>query len=181
MTRITATFPSHLNVLTSSSRCPTSEIITKGPTLTAAERELARQEKSRKRKSQSDAKMEEEKNETINRLLKKSVQKRAPGGSRKKLAAGNVTGQQSDDDPEQPHAGPAAHAKGTRPEPAARGLARWVSTAEGSTWSVPGGAGEWGGFEKHVFKGYPPPRPPPPTRRFGTGAAQGQGEAMVIS
>ena len=119
--------------------------------------------------------MEEEKNETINRLLKKSVQKRAPGGSRKKLAAGNVTGAQSDDEGERQ--APAAVEKGRRPEPAALGMGRWVSNGEGSTWSVPvEGEGEWGGFEKQVFKGYPPPRPAPVTRRFD----KGERKAMVI-
>lgn len=149
-------------------------IVTKGPKLTAAEIELRRQEVSRKRKSQSDARLEEEKTETINRLLNKNAQKRGPGGRLKKPTGLNVSGAVSDDE---------GAPKAAQPAPVVEKIptmARWLSSTRSGElemrWMTPL-VGEW--HEVVASKAgptYPGPRPPSQTRRFDKPGP----DAMVI-
>lgn len=98
-----------------------NDIQSKKPALTADEAALRRSENARRRKNLSEKKLDEERQETINRLLNKQAGK---SKDFKKAAA------------EEDRAAEGAVAvRAQRPLP--KGMIRWVSTREGNTVSFP--------------------------------------------
>ncbi|CAG8420557.1 unnamed protein product [Penicillium salamii] len=87
--------------------------------LTAEERQMRRAEMARRRKNLSEKRNEEEKMDTINRLLKKQAPKRR-GRAAANEAGDGTPGQET-----------------TEPEKAESTLARWTSGANGCSVSVP--------------------------------------------
>ncbi|BGP19427.1 hypothetical protein JCM10213_000664 [Rhodosporidiobolus nylandii] len=141
--------------------------VTKGGPAEKTEAEIAlmKAEKSRKRKSQADKKLEDEKTETINRLLKKQVGRAgssakggAKGGNKRARSKLNksVTADGSDED-EDPAA--AARAAAQEEERLRRAsikptVARWVSSIRAAAPPAPAIA--------FVSEGAPPPTPAAP-------------------
>lgn len=99
------------------------------PILTAEEAALRKSENARKRKNQTEKKLDEEKQETINRLLNKQAGKRK--GAVKQLTAADTAGLEEAEEA----AAAAAQISKTRPVPL--GMIRYVSTKEGSFVSMP--------------------------------------------
>lgn len=97
------------------------------PALTAEELALKKSENARKRKNQTEKKLDEEKQETINRLLNKQAGKRK--GAVKQLSAADTAGLEELEEAAQ------AQVRKTRPVPL--GMIRYVSNKEGSFVSVP--------------------------------------------
>ncbi|KAK4703303.1 Ino eighty subunit 2, partial [Phenoliferia sp. Uapishka_3] len=130
--------------------------------LTEAEVALRRSENSRKRKHQSDKRLEDEKTETINRLLKKQV-----GRQRSKLSTSvvNPNNQSKADGDDGDNTLPQTTVAYIAP-PAIPTMVRWTSSIKSGEYkaefAVPLGMGE---LVKSAHKGYPGPRPPPKTRR----------------
>ncbi|KDN37204.1 hypothetical protein K437DRAFT_259900 [Tilletiaria anomala UBC 951] len=132
--------------------------------LSESEIALKRSEMSRRRKNQSDQKLEEEKTETINRLLKKQVSR-----SRNKLAGGEGSGDEGGDGtPTSAGAGPAAGGvagllklsrKEIKEQPTP--FLRYISNGEGATLSLPieeAGKGVYAEAWEHMFAQRSPQR-----------------------
>lgn len=99
------------------------------PILTAEEAALRKSENARKRKNQTEKKLDEEKQETINRLLNKQAGKRK--GAVKQLTAADTAGLEEAEE----LAAAAAQVRKTKPVPL--GMIRYVSNKDGSFVSMP--------------------------------------------
>lgn len=99
------------------------------PELTAEEAALRKSENARKRKNQTEKKLDEEKQETINRLLNKQASKRK--GAVKQLTAADTAGLEEAEEA----AAVAAQVRKTRPVPL--GMIRYTSNKDGSFVSLP--------------------------------------------
>lgn len=95
------------------------------PVLTAEEAALKKSENARKRKNQTEKKLDEEKQETINKLLNKQASKRK--GAAKRLTVADTKIEEAED--------PTAQVRKSRPLPL--GMIRYVSNKGGSTVSLP--------------------------------------------
>lgn len=129
-------------------------------------------ETSRRRKHLLNKKLEEEKTETIDRLLKKQIGKKGGGGTSRIAAATKVVR----DDGLDENAAPGA-------PPRIPTMFRWVSSIKDGQykelWNVPVDLeNRFSWPEKKIQETgqaapevrYPPPRPPPPTRMLKSGA-----------
>ncbi|CCG82561.1 Putative uncharacterized protein [Taphrina deformans PYCC 5710] len=97
------------------------------PVLTEEELALKKSENARKRKNQTEKKLDEEKQETINRLLNKQAGKRK--GAVKQLTAADTAGLEEAEEASQ------VQVRKTRPVPL--GMIRYVSNKDGATLGVP--------------------------------------------
>lgn len=95
------------------------------PVLTAEELALKKSENARKRKNQTEKKLDEEKQETINRLLNKQAGKRK--GAVKQLTVADAGIEEAEE--------AAVEVRKTRPIPL--GMTRYVNNKDGSSVSVP--------------------------------------------
>lgn len=132
-------------------------------------------ETSRRRKHLLNKKLEEEKTETIDRLLKKQIGKKSGGGTSRIAAATKVTRDDAVDANGNAIPGAPVHVPT---------MIRWVSSIKDGQyrelWNVPvelEGKYTWPEKTKIQETGqappavhYPPPRPPPPTRMLKSGA-----------
>lgn len=96
------------------------------PILTEEELALKKSENARKRKNQNEKKLDEEKQETINRLLNKQASKRK--GAVKQLTAADTANLEEAEEAAIP-------ARKTRPLPL--GMIRYITNKDGSTVSLP--------------------------------------------
>ena len=100
--------------------------------LTAEERAMRRTEMARRRKNLSEKRTEEEKMDTINRLLRKQAPKRRGKVSAAEIAAeGGGTAASATEQQEEQQQTPVVHEK---PDPI---MARWVSNRDGFRVGVP--------------------------------------------
>lgn len=107
--------------------------------LTAEEHAMRRAEMARRRKNLSEKRNEEEKMDTINRLLKKQAPKRRGKISQAEITANAVAGEEMSEEPEVEKANPV--------------FVRWISDAKGCRVGVPE---EWlEGPAGRVFGGMP--------------------------
>ncbi|SCZ97347.1 BZ3500_MvSof-1268-A1-R1_Chr4-2g07153 [Microbotryum saponariae] len=131
--------------------------------LTDAEAALRRSENLRKRRSQAYKKLDDEKTETINRLLKKQVGRQNNRGGKASAKNAGQPNNLSHADAVGPRT-PGATLEAARPP---TGL-RWVSSIKTGEFKnvlmLPVGIVEGFGADPKVFKGYPGPRPPPQSR-----------------
>lgn len=108
---------------------PTDRMSKTKPILTEEELALKKSENARKRKNQTEKKLDEEKQETINRLLNKQAGKRK--GAVKQLTAADTAGLEDAEEAAQAQ----AQVRKTRPVPV--GMIRYVSNKDGAMVGVP--------------------------------------------